>query len=51
MAEIMQEMTEAGAQAIFGNRDIIDAWDLANVVYKAMERTRLGQLVRRAFLF
>ena len=38
--EITPEMIEAGADVIFGEREVLTAWSLAEEVYRAMERAR-----------
>jgi hypothetical protein len=43
--EVTPEMIEDGAAAIFEWREFSTAWDLADIVYRAMERARLIQLV------
>ena len=41
--EITPEMIEAGAAPIFEWREFSTAWDLAVLVYQAMERARLDE--------
>ncbi len=38
--EVTKEMIEAGASAIFEWREVSTAWDLAEEVYRAMERVK-----------
>jgi len=41
--EITPEMVEAGAEVMLEKRDLLTVWRLAELVYRDMERARLGR--------